>query len=664
MNNTVTFKVAGNDVLSYMDRMKAKAMETTNAMLSNAQREATTSREQLKIVEDQIKAIERKSRIESEAARQSAREVRDQTKARNLEQHNIAAATIMADPSLSEGMKSKKITASRETMEVMNTQVDKDYKAQLVSQRETERQNVLQTKLLKDNVETIKQSTTVQVSQMRKNNGELVDELDKNATPMEEFARNSAIERYNQERAGGKGGKEKGDGAGSIFGSLLGVDNINKLLGTLQTFSSTQNGFDLIRPTAQGTGQIAGAVLGGLLGLLAGPGGAMLGAGIGGSIGSTIGGGVGEFEQRRAMAAQEFLHSKYLYEATTQKGMPSIPETTAMGVSASEYLSTLKQIAVATGSTQRAVENTNDVIEMQKGLGISQDVTNQFITLFRGTQKDISNLVSGVMQKGARAGIFGGGDYTFLNEMLQKMGSLQMAMQQNTEKVSTGATFDILSKFNSLGGAFKSSDPRSMGLISQINNALVNPGSDAGNALSLLALRQNNPKMGIADLLMEREKGLSSPLYLRSMLQQVEALGGGEDAKRINIAGLFGVSQSAAKRIYEGRNQLMSGAVSNQDIEEMFRGEFKGAAEARTTPLEKNRADIQNGLLSGWYNALGAMKDSFKSAMENAFNGATIQMANGTITFTGTPIKQNVIKSGKAGAAGKQPSWPLTNEAQ
>lgn len=644
-NNTVTFKVAGNDVLSFMDRVKSKAAELTNDMLSNAQREAVSSREQLKIVEDQIKAIERKNRLESEAQRQNARQNRDFSKEGNIEAHNARVAAIQADPNLGMGMKGRKISESRENMEIANEQVDKDYKAFLASQRESERQDILQTKLLKDNIETIKQSTTVQVSQLRKNNGELVDELNESATPMEEFARNAAREKYDQDKASGK--KEK-EGGGGIFSSLLGVDNINKLLSTMQIFTSTQNGFDLIKPASQGTGQIIGAILGGIAGSLIAPGaGTLMGAGIGGGIGSTIGGGVGEFEQRRAMAAQEFLSSKFGYEATTQRSMPSIPDASAIGVSASEYLATLKQIAVATGSTQRAVESTNDALEMQKGAGISQDVSNQFITLFRGTQKDLSNLVGGVMQKG-RGGMFAGGDYTMLNEVLQKMASLQTSMQQSTEKVSTGATFDILNRFNSLGGAFKTTDPRSMGLIGQINSSLVNPGSDAGNAMSLMALRQNNPKMGIADLLAEREKGLSSPAYLRSMLQQVEAMGGDDQFKRMNIAGLLGVNQSAAKRIYEGRAGLMSGKVSAEEIEENYLGDFRGAAVGRTTAIEKNEASIKNGLISDWKLTLSAMEESFRVAMNSAFNGATIELKNGSISFSGKPIKQNNVKSGKA----------------
>lgn len=644
MNNVVTFKVAGNDVLSFMDRVKSKAAELTSDMLSNAQREAVSSREQLKIVEDQIKALERKNRIESEVARQSARQNRDFSKEANIEAHNARVAAIQADPNLGMGMKSRQITASRETMETANEQIDKDYKAFLASQRESERQDVLQTKLLKDNIETIKQSTTAQVSQLRKNNGELVDEMNENATPMEEFARNAARERYEEEKASGKKDKGKGE---SVFGSLLGVDNINRLLGTMQTFTSTQNGFDLIKPASQGTGQIVGAVLGGLVGMLTGPAGAAIGAGIGGTLGSTIGGGIGELEQRRALAAQEFLSNKYGYEATTQKAMPVIPDASGIGVSAAEYLATLKQIAVSTGSTQRAVETTNDVLEMQKGAGISQEVSNQFITLFRGTQKDLSNLVGGVMQKG-RSGLFAGGDYTMLNEVLQKMAALQTSMQQNAEKVTTGATFDVLNRFNALGGAFKTTDPRSMGLINQINSSLVNPGSDAGNALSLMALRQNNPKLGIADLLMEREKGLSSPAYLSAMLQQVEAMGGDEQFKRMNIAGLLGVNQSAAKRIYEGRAGLMSGKISAEEIEENYLADFKGAATGRTTAIEKNEASIKNGLIADWRLTLSAMQESFKAAMTSAFNGATIELKNGSISFSGQPIKQNNVKSGKA----------------
>lgn len=643
MNNTVTFKVAGNDVISFIDRIKSKSDELTNKMLADAKQQSNSSREQLKLVEDQVKALERRNRVEAEATRGILRERRDALKQQNEIEFQAKSANIQARTDLGTGKKNTMIGDAAAARDIKDEHVDKEYRDQLIALREQERQSVMQSKLLKDNIETIKSTSNIQLAQLKRNNGELVDELDKNATPMQELAKDIAEEKYHDKT---KDPKEEKQGPG-FLSSMLSVENLNKFLNNAQTFTSTQNGFDLIKPASTGIGQIVGGLLGGIIGTLIEPGGGtIMGAGIGGSLGSTIGGGVGEFEQRRAMAAQDFLKARYGYEATTQRSIDHIGNTANMGLSASEFMQVMKQVAVASGSSKRANENALDVVSMQKGLGISQETSQQFLTLFRGTQKDISNLVAGVMEKG-KNGLFAGGDYTFLNEFLGKMANLQSSLRQNTDDVSTGAAYDILNRFNSLGGAFRASDPRSSGLINQINNALVHPSSDAGNALSFMALRQSNPNMGIADLMMEREKGLSSPTYLKSMLQYIDMMGGDDQFKRMNIAGLLGVNQAAAKRIYDNRKLLMSGKISSEEIEKYTSGDFQKLAESKTTPIEKNTADIANGMLGQWYDTLDAMQDSFKVAMESAFAGATIEMKNGSIKFTGTP-KQNAAPSGKA----------------
>lgn len=643
MNNTVTFKVAGNDVISFIDKIKAKNTEMTNQMISEAQKQSSSSRDQLKMIEDQIKAIERRNRLESAASRENLQNQRDLMKSKNSEDYSARVEEINNNTNLSKFQRVRQIGDASAAKDIKDEEVDKTYKEQISVQREQERQQVTQTKLLRDNIETIKTTANTQLSQLRKNNGELVDELDKNSTPIEDLSKRLAEDRYEEEK--GKRGKDgKGD---NVFGSLLSVDSLNKFLNTVQTFTSTQNGFDLIKPASQGIGQILGGVIGGIIGTFIEPGGGtMIGAGLGSSIGSTIGGGVGEFEQRRAMAAQDFLRNKYSYEATTGTSVSGIPDTAGMGVSAADFLASMKQMAVASGSMQRAAENTKVGIALQKGVGVSQETTTQFLHLFRGTQKDVSNLVAGVMNKG-RNGVFAGGDNTFLNEFLGRMASLQNQMQQNTESVATGATYDILTKFDKLGGAFSVRDSRSAGLVGQINNALVNPTSDNANVLSMLALRKNNPNMGMADLMMEREKGLSSPAYFKALLSQVDQMGGDDQFKRMNIAGLFGVNQSAAKRIFDGRDQLMKGDISQKGLEDLYKGDFQGVAEGKTTAIEKNTADISNGLLSSWYTTMDAMQSSFQIAMESAFNGATIEMKNGSISFSSGPIS-NVLKTKKS----------------
>lgn len=652
MNNTVTFKVAGNEVISFMDQLKRKADDTTSNMISNAKQQSSVAKDQIRDLEKQIALLEKKNRLESAGSRLMAGSQRDDKISAAQSQMQAAIKGFnddFASGKLTRFERNKKIGNAEAAFEETSSVAKEEYKDQLRLLREEERQSQMQTKLLRENAEAIRETSSKQLVEMKRNNSELVDELndeDKIKDPAWRLANEDAKQKFKEE-------KESPLGARGFVGGLLGVENIKSLIGIGSQFASTQNGFDLIKPAAAGAGNILGTVAGGLLGLFGGPAGAKLGAGIGGSIGSMFGGAVGEFEQRRGMASQDFLKSKYGLEATTGQNAGPVKDMSAMGVDVAEYLSTLRQIAVNTGSSALAAENTNDVLTMGKGLGIGQDVSSQMITYFRGTNKDISNLVTGIMAKG-KGGLFQGGDTTFLNEFLQKFNQLHTELRGTTEKVSTGTTFDILNTFNKMGGQFSARDPRSSGLISTIQGSLANPGSDSTSALSFLALRKANPNMGIADLLAERQKGLASPTYLKSMLDYVESMGGDEQSKIMNTAGVFGLggNLSAAKRLYQNRGKV--GAMSSSDIEDMFKGDFGTQAESKTTAIDKNMAEIKNGLLGTWIDSVDAMADAFTTAMRSMFQSSTITMQNGTITLGSgqANLKTNTTQSNKKEPAG------------
>lgn len=206
MNNTVTFKVAGNDVISFIDKIKAKNTEMTNQMISEAQKQSSSSRDQLKMIEDQIKAIERRNRLESAASRENLQNQRDLMKSKNSEDYSARVEEINNNTNLSKFQRVRQIGDASAAKDIKDEEVDKTYKEQISVQREQERQQVTQTKLLRDNIETIKTTANTQLSQLRKNNGELVDELDKNSTPIEDLSKRLAEDRYEEEK--GKRGKD------------------------------------------------------------------------------------------------------------------------------------------------------------------------------------------------------------------------------------------------------------------------------------------------------------------------------------------------------------------------------------------------------------------------------------------------------------------------
>lgn len=652
MNNTVTFKVAGNDVLTFMDTLRKKADSTTAEMISNAKKQGGVAKDQIKDIEAQIKALEKRNALENAGARNNAVAKRDQTIAAARTEYENKIKEIKSNPALNKYAHGKAMGDAREIMEDKSTHAATDMKDELKSLREAERLQGLQTRLLRDNNDTIKQTSQQQVAQMKRDSTDMVEAVDDEQAndPKWKLANDAAKDEFH------KGDKESV--GKTLLGGMLNMNNLQGLMGSAGQIGNSQNGFDLIQPAAKGTGNILGSIIGGIIGTLVEPGGGtLIGAGIGGSIGSMLGDTMGQFEQRRLMGQQEFLGGKNRYEATTQQSLTNMPDMTKIGVGVGDYITILREIAINTGNAAMAAENTKDVIEMEKGLGVSKDVSQQMITYFRGTDKNIANLVQGVMSKG-KSSMFAGGDYTFLNEFLQKFNALQTELRSSQEKVATGTTFDILDTFNKMGGQFATKDTRSAGLISGVNSALANPASDSLQAMSFLALRKDHPNMSYADLMEEKQKGLASPTYLKSMLKMIDEYGGDRSSKIANSTWLTGGNFAAARRLWDGRGNVHS--MSTENIEDNYKGNFTGAAESKTTVIEENMASIKNGLLSTWDDGVDAMVSSFTNAMTTALNGAVINIGkDGNIKMG--DMKHNVIPNNVTpsidGTANGQPRW-------
>lgn len=629
-DNTVTIRVAGNDVLAFMDQVKKKADTTTAGMIENAKKQTSVAKDQVKDIEAQIRALEKRNKLDADAARANAIENRNKQRDAARTEYEQKVTIIKADPKRGVGAKGNMISDAREQMEDKNKTADSVARDQLKALREAERIQQLQLRAIRENMDSARNSAADQVTAVRRGDSAIVEAVDENESETKQLTQRLALEESSKDQAK----QTKESAAKNIAAGMLIANNVQSLMGSVNQLGSTQNGFDMIQPGSKGLGNIIGSILGGAIGLLGGGIGAMAGAGIGGAIGGTFGDSAGQFEQRRLMEQQDYLGGVNKYEATTQKKFTDAPNMVGMGVGMSEYIATLRQIAVNTGNTAMAAENTKDSIEMSKGLGVDQSTSSQMITYFRGTNKDIANLVQGVMSKG-KSSIFGGGDYTFLNEFLQKFNTLHTELRNNSEKVATGTTFDILNTFNKIGGQFSLRDSRSSGLISGVNNALANPGTDSLKAMSFLALRKDNPNMNLSQIMEEQQKGVASPSYLKSMLKAIDERGGDNSSKVLNSTWLTGGNVAAARRLYNSRGKV--GAMSTDEIEDNYSGNFTKAAEAKTTVIEQNMASIKNGLLSTWTDGVGAMVDSFKNAMNEALNGAVINIGdNGKITMNKT----------------------------
>jgi hypothetical protein len=649
----VKFKVVGSELTSYFDRIQQKGNALTNTFIENAKREAASAKEQVQVIERQISLYEKRNRSAEFIAKLVAKS-NYQERVSNVE--NRGNTIDLLYDNTKENFKKGRISKSEyedrmariESLAERNTPggITSEYKDFLRRDRERFVEDKIRTRLARENIEAVKQGAKDNVSAVKIGDEKIGDIVSKARTPEELLAAQLAKERLTSERFPGKGG--------SLFpgltGTLLNIDNLNGLIKNFNQFSQTQNGFDLIQPTGNAAGRIVGGIIGAIIGSFIEPGlGTVVGAGLGGDIAGSIGGGVGEFTQRRALAMQDYLATRNRYIATTGANREfTVSEMNDVGLASKDYINLMRETARASAYSQNAEKYAQDTYYAEKGYGVDKSTSFGLIDLQRSAKdqnRDLANLIGSILKEGGLT-YFKNGDTTFLNEFLQKFTQVQRELLKTQNTVATGTTFDILQKFDSIGGQFLTRDPRSLGLIQTINQALINPSSDNLKAASFLSLRRGNPNLDYFSLLKEQQKGLGSPMYLKSMLEFVDNLGGDANQKKLNIARAFGLQNNlaAAETIFNNENKLKR-ATSQEDIDRLFPSSLKEKTRDNTTILEQTTAQVSDGLLKGWYQTLDAMQDSFGKALDQVVNGIVVKSKDGRLYLDYSPVKANTTKS-------------------
>jgi len=634
-NVNVTFKVSGNELSNYIQEIQKKSDTLTASAINGAIEQTRKGKEQLKIIDDQIRAIEKKNRIEASAIRSIAFGNRELELKGNRDRYEGLRNDIYADPKLkgNDNAIQEKINAAYGREKSSEETIKNNYRENLTVAKETERQAKIQTSLSRENIEALKQTAKENVKAISSGDLKLVDVISSAQGNDEKLVAKLTEEGLREEKKKGK----EGATAGGVFSSMMAVDNINKLISSAGQLTQTQNGFDLIQPASNMAGRIIGGLVGGIIGAFAGGVGAVGGAAAGAALGGGLGDSLGAYKQREAITKQDYFKALGRYKAVTglDRDGNDAANMEQSGISITDFLSVQSETAKRRGYAADSDKTTRDAMYLDKGYGVDQGTSGSLIEMQRSAKsnnRDLAMLVGGILERG-EGKIFKGGDHTFLNEFLGKFISVQKELLKTQTIVATGTTMDILSKFNGVGGEWDSRDSRSAGNISAIQSGLSNPGSDNLKALSFAALRKNMPNASIFDILAERQKGMGSPAYLKEMLGTVEKLGGDESHQQLNLSGMFpGLSLSAVRRLYQNRKELMNGSMSTEELRSKYKDDFKSQSEGNTTDLERNTAKVTNGILAG--EGVKVMMDAFKDAIESSLGGAVITLNNGQGTIT------------------------------
>jgi hypothetical protein len=652
----VTFAANGAALTSFIESVQQKSAALTANAIKNAQLETSSSKEQLRIITQQISALERKNALESQASRLVLGRGREEALSRNRDEFEGRKNEIFGNKSLTENEKKEKITALEGSEKSGADKIKNDYRENLLASKEQARESRLQTQLSRESIQTAKEAAreTIRSIQVGDKTLASVYESVGHERTEEEGLTLGLIEEGLRGKKSNEDREEPTKKKESIFGSILGVENLNAVTGGVSQLAQTKNGFDVLPAIGEMTGTITGT----LLGMLFGQGEAT------GKVTGMAAKAAAEFLRDKALAREDLGKARNRYNAITGSD-PGIADTEKIGVGITQFMQQQSDYARKRGYGAESLNTTREALYAEKGFGVDQSTSAGLIEIQRSSKesnRDLAKLISGIAEKG-RGGIFQGNDMTFMNELIGRFSNLQREMLKTSETVPTGLTMDILNKFNSVGGAWSARDPRSAGYINTVQESLSEPGSDNMRALGYRILAEANPNMTPFDLREEMQKGIAAKGYLSGVLKYVDRVGGDE---KQNLAGAFpGLPLSAVRRLYENREGLENGSLSMDELQAKFPIDFKARAEARTNTLEKNTAEVANGQLKDTFGTVGAMADAIQSAIKASLSGAVITMENGKMVLAPASVpapKQNKTRNPYDKDAQFGPGWKSSGD--
>ena len=486
----VVFSARDNGVENTISRIRESANQLGRDLVREASANSSSAKDALKYYEDQIRAIERRNRVEAQSAKLDASRRRD-----------IGLERAGQDPSAQK-------------------QVQQQYRTSLNQISKGSREDQIQIELLRELINEVK--------------GTSKDELRSDK-------RRESSNKIHQERLQLREGNEFED-----IGYRLRHEK-----GSSQSQSSrtSMGGFDT-NNVADVLGQTsAGGAVGGALGSLSSkiPAAGLAYAAFRGT--QAVWGARSDQElQLRELAGLTGTSIESLMGRDVGGTDMGMYGPVSLNVSREEF-----RTKVAPG-TARAYGTTEGLfgprglvmqgLEVQKGMGVGAETVHSLEKMTRtvlnsgNAQGQANRLYNRLETEGA----FGakGNDMSRMQDIMASFVELQSSsFMRHGEMTSSSALIDIMGRFESLGGAYKN-DQYKASTIGSLNRGLSQTGSPEANAIKLGILRQLNPEKGLFSLESEMEKGYDSEGFLEGLLNYVQNTGGTADNQKRLLYNLTG----------------------------------------------------------------------------------------------------------------------------
>lgn len=555
------------------------ASKIYNTILSNAKKYTETLKEQTTYINAQIKALEKKAKLESSQANKNLNETNElwlHANPRDKDRYSGRAQEIRKGLDDSKAVldmlkniyqEERRHTSAAEKAEKINNSQSLSSEQRHQAMKSLARQEV------RENKEGVRKKII---------SAEKSDYADLDPQSAEKLM-------YQKSLIGGKQEGSKGDN--NVFAAIVGANIIQQIANALQTAGGAKTG-------EQGLNSLVSAIpyVGGLA--------------------STV------LERNREEQQNTGLSQYKLQAVTGSKFTGSdIPDHSDFGYSKRADFSILGNLIAASGTTKGYGKNLEQARVLDRGLGLSTETITQIVKDIRTTRSsaDITQIASDVLRANPELRK----EQTKFTEILSQTSQLTNQLASQGENVNIRDSAGIVGSLRSIGGSFADPILGPQRMMS-INSSLTNPGSEFQKARSFGVLSKLNPGASYFQLLEAQEKGIGQKGYLSGILKQFSKEGGNEENTALQVMTNLGIPASTARKLVQeyrkNPKKFDSFTGGKNDIDRILG--LTDRAKENTSNGDKSEARTDNAYLISSLNGLGqAVKETAK-ALTNA--GTTI----------------------------------------
>lgn len=412
--------------------------------------------------------------------------------------------------------------------------------------------------------------------------------------------------------------------AKQVFGAIMAAGLFRDMTGLARQGSHASSGLDLVSPVASilggATGGVAGSVLDATIGAnIAGFGAGQTNFGILMSqAGKEIGGIAGDLVTRTFKIREAYDQQYLKYGALGGRDVSA--NLASLGYDDIAVAGAMSSVTGAAGTGRGAGRSSQLMLALSRlGWSNEGDVLGAL-----GMQRSGGGNGTQNVQRVLGLAFSEGLDRAKFSDVVRTQTALLQHFAQSSTGVSSIDANRTLFEFNRMGGMFGVGDPRSLGNIMNIDQGLTSPGTPFGQAMTYSVLRRLNPNADVWQLRKMQEKGLQTPGFLSTMLDQFSSFGVSDSLQKMMIADRFNLKGDAVDTLFANKGKL--GSMSASELSQMAGlEEIKSEASKYTNELTKETAAVTNAFRVGFSEGIDVLSVQFRSRFSEAIDEAATQ---------------------------------------